>query len=122
MARLEGRSHNLALAAMELSLAAENAIADGRAKGIVDADAFIEIVSMFNQDAVNMLRAVEQNHRERPETHAADISLAGHALQETQAITIKFKNIADKRVPAGKVKRFLAGRGWFHLCNHEKLL
>src|SRR5579883_366339 len=97
MARLEGRSHQLALATVKIALAAKDAVADDRAKDFVDGQALIEIVSVFDQNALNMLRPVEENNGKWPKAQRGDIARTRHAEQKVEAVPGKFGQIPDKQ-------------------------
>src|SRR5947209_4852245 len=61
MAWLEGWGDELALVSVEIAFATEDAVTNRGAKGIVNGYAFVEVISMFDQNAVNVLWFVEQN-------------------------------------------------------------
>jgi len=44
---------------MEVSFACHNTIASKRAIGFVDYLTFVKVISMFNEDAVGVLRSIE---------------------------------------------------------------
>src|SRR5437588_7133236 len=48
MAWLEGRSYELALVAVEIAFATEDAVTNGGAEGIMNGDAFVEVIGMFD--------------------------------------------------------------------------
>src|SRR5215469_9211752 len=54
MARLERGSHELALVAVKIALATEDAIAEDRTNALPDDHAFVEVVGMFDQNTVHM--------------------------------------------------------------------
>jgi hypothetical protein len=74
---------------MKITFAAHNAIANRRAHNIMNRGALIEGIGMLNQDALNVLRFIEENAREWPKVDAAHIGSASHALKETQAVSGK---------------------------------
>lgn len=90
MARLEWRRHQLALMTMKCSLAAENAVANGGTKGIVNGIALVKVVGMLNQNVLNVLGPVEENAREWPKIQTGDIADARHSLEEAQTIVVIF--------------------------------
>jgi hypothetical protein len=73
----------------------------------MDCQAFVEVIGMFDQDALDVLWFVEQDAGERPKMHAADVALARHMQKKAQAIFAKFGQIPDKRVSTNVTKRFL---------------
>jgi hypothetical protein len=86
MARLEGRSHEFTLVAVELSFATENAIANGWSEGSMDCYAFVKVISMFDQNALDVLWFVEQDAGKWSKMHTVDVTCPSHALKEAQAI------------------------------------
>ena len=80
MTRLERGGHELALVTVEIALATEDAITNHRAKAVMDCQAFVEVIGMFDQNAVDMLWCVEQDAGERSKVHAADVASACQAL------------------------------------------
>ena len=91
---------------VEIALATEDAIAKERAQEFMDGHAFVEIIGMFDQNAMNMLRFIEQDGRERPKMHAADVALACYTLKEAQAVFSVVGHVSDKWVPTDVVKCF----------------
>jgi hypothetical protein len=65
MARLEGRSHEFTLVTVELPFATENAIANRRSEGIMDCYAFVKVISVFDQNALDVFWFVEQLWKRR---------------------------------------------------------
>src|SRR5437588_9155713 len=59
MAWLEGRSYELALVTVEITFATEDAVTNCGAGGIMYGDAFVEVVGMFDQNALDVLWFVE---------------------------------------------------------------
>ena len=88
MAWLESWGHELALTAMLLAFATNDAVKDHRRQvTTTQRDAFIEVARMLNQNALHVFGFVKEHTGEWPETEAAHISHAGHALQKAQAIS-----------------------------------
>jgi len=86
MPGLKGRGHELALAPVELPLAAEDAIANGGPEGMMNGYAFVEVVGMFDQNAVEVFGFVEQDAWEWTKAHAVDITHARNPKQQVEAI------------------------------------
>ena len=80
MAWLERWGHQLALVTVEIALAAEDAIPNHGTKDMVDGQAFVEVVGMFDQDALDVLWFVEEDSGKWPKMHAADVVFARHTL------------------------------------------
>ena len=80
MARLERWGHQLALVAAEIAFATEDAITNHGAKDMMDGLALVEVIGMFDQDAMDVLRFVEEDGGKGPKMHAADVIFARHTL------------------------------------------
>ena len=80
MAWLERWGHELALVTVEITFATRNAITDDGTTERMDGSAFVEVIGMFDQNAVDMLWCVEQDAGERSKVHAADVASACQAL------------------------------------------
>ena len=106
MAWLERWRHELALVAVEIAFATEDTITNCGTKGTMNGDAFVEVIGMFDQNALDVLGFVEQDGRKRSKMHATDVALVCHTLQEAQTIFAKAGQVPDKRVPANVTKRF----------------
>jgi hypothetical protein len=122
VAWLEGWGHELALLTVEIAFATEDAVTNHRAKGIMDGQPFIEVIGMFNQNAMDMLWFVEQDDGERPKMHAIDVAFARHTLKEAQSVSGEVGQAPDKRVPANIAKRFGGVYVCLNVCCHGMLL
>jgi len=80
MAWLERRGHELTLVTVEITFATGNAIPDDGTTERMDGSAFVEVIGMFDQNAVDVLWFVEQDGRERPKMHGADVACACQTL------------------------------------------
>jgi hypothetical protein len=80
MTRLEEGSHELALATVKIALATEDAITEKGTDEFMNSHAFVEVIGMVDQNAVNVFWFVEQDARERTKMHAADVAFLGHTL------------------------------------------
>jgi len=80
MAWLERWGYQLALVAVKIAFAAEDAITNHGAKDMMDGQAFVEVIGMFDQDALDVLWFVEENTGKWPKMHAADVIFARHTL------------------------------------------
>jgi len=80
MAWLEGRRHELALVTVEIALAAEDTITDYGPEDIMNCQAFVEVIGVFDQNAMDVLWFVEQDAGERPKMDAVNISFSRHTL------------------------------------------
>ena len=61
LAGLEGRGHQFALPTVKLPFADEETIA---CKGLMHQPSLVKIISMLDQNALDMFWFVEQNHRD----------------------------------------------------------
>src|SRR5260370_16173216 len=80
MAWLKGRRHKLALVTVEIALATEDAITDYGPDQIMHCQAFVEVIGVFDQNAMDVLWFVEQDAGELPKIDAVNISFARHTL------------------------------------------
>src|SRR5260370_5298627 len=80
MAWLEGRRHQLALVTVEIALATEDAITDYGPEEIMNCQAFVEVIGVFDQNAMDVLWCVEHDAGERPKMDAVNISFSRHTL------------------------------------------
>jgi|GEM_PF-4793064 len=76
MAWLKGRRHELALVAVKIAFATKDTVTNGWAKSIMDCHTFVEVIGMLDQNAMNMLRFVEQDDGKRSKMHAIDVTFA----------------------------------------------
>ena len=122
VAWLERWSHELALLTVEIAFATEDAVTNHGAKGIMDSQSFIEVIGMFNQNAMDMLWFVEQNDGERPKMHAINVTFTRHTLKESQAISGEVGQTSHKRIPANIAKLFGGVYVCLNVCCHPMLL
>src|SRR5258708_38875992 len=61
MTWLEGRGHELALAAVEIAFTTEDALTNHGTKGIMNGYAFVKVIGMLDQNAVGLLPLVERD-------------------------------------------------------------
>src|SRR5258708_10627887 len=80
MAWLKGWRHELALVTVEIASATEDAVTDDGTEDIMDCQAFVEVIGVFDQNAMDVFWFVEQNAGERPKMHAANVAFARHTL------------------------------------------
>ena len=80
MAWLEGWGHELALVTMEITFATGDAIPNDRTTKRMDDSALVEVIGMFDQNAMDMLWFVEEDTGEWSKMHAADVASACQAL------------------------------------------
>ena len=59
VAWLERRGHDLALVAVEITFATEDAITDYGTKGIMHCQTFVKVIGMLDENAMDMLRLIE---------------------------------------------------------------
>ena len=74
MAWLERWGHDLALMTVKITFATEDAIADYGTKGIMNCQAFIKVIGMLDQDAMDMLWFIEQDGGEWSEMQTTNIA------------------------------------------------
>src|SRR6266571_413025 len=122
VAWLEGWRHQLALVTVEIAFAAKDAITNEGTKGVVNGHAFVEVIGMFDQNAVDVFWFVELNEREWSKVDAADVALPCHALQEAQAVVSESGQVAYKWISTNEVKCFLLMHVWFNLSDHDSSL
>src|SRR5258708_626263 len=122
MTWLEGRGHELALAAVEIAFTTEDAITNHGTKGIMTGNALAKVEGLFDQNDVEVLRFVEQDAGERPEMHARDVACTRHTLKEVQAIFAEPGQVPDKWIPINVVKCFFVVDFCFNLHCQDKLL
>jgi hypothetical protein len=107
MTRLERWGHQLALVTVKIAFTQEEAIAENGTNECMQANTFVKIVGMFDEDAMHVLWCIEQDARERPDVHAADITFCCLTPQEVQAIFTEFVQVSDQGVSTKVAKRFL---------------
>src|SRR5260370_33660964 len=73
MTRLERWGHELTLATMEFSFATEYAITYNGTEGIMNCQAFVEAISMLDQNTTDILWPIEHEGGGRSKLHATDI-------------------------------------------------
>ena len=74
MTWLERWGHDFALMAVEITFATEDAIADYGTKGIMNCQAFIKVIGMLDQDAMDMRWFIEQDGGEWSEMQTTNIA------------------------------------------------
>src|SRR5260221_7147519 len=98
VARLKGRSHQLALPPVRLSLAGKQSIASNRLKGLMDKLALIKIFGMLNQDLLHMFRRVKQSYRKGTKMKLSYVTTFARDTQvEAKTIPGMFKDTTNKR-------------------------
>ena len=77
---VERWGHELALVTVKIAFATEDAITNRGTKEMMDGDAFVEVIGMVDQNALDMLWCVEQDAGERSKMHATDVAFACYTL------------------------------------------
>jgi len=94
MPGLERRSDKLTLAAVKIALTNENAVADQWLKSFVRHLAFIEIIGMFDEEAMYQSRVIYLDDGIRTEVKATDVATLTHyAHEKFKPVAIKLKEI-----------------------------
>src|SRR5205823_2119991 len=115
--------YELTLMTVEITFATEDAVTNRGAKGIMDCHSFVEVIGMFDENALHMFWFIEQDTGKRPKMHATDIACTCHTLQEAQAVFSEVGQVSDKRVSTTNVtKRFEVVCICFDVSCHSLLL